>query len=177
MSVNKNLDYNFYVSSFTLYPFKNDTKTDTPIINKLKDNLSYCKNNFDGNSYFSRYIQVEKFYTPAVRLSSSPIPSVIADGNYKDVTLLSYCGKSKFYWQILDSDTNSGLEFFTFSDKVSPASASYDVLTFYVTFILIIGKLVRSAISGNEAERVIYSEMPRPHKLLSLCEGIYYSIF
>lgn len=172
MSVNKNIDYNFYVSTYTLYPYKNDTKMDVPIIYSIKDSLNFCKKKSEEDSYFSQIINVENFYTPAVRLSSSPIPSVIADENYKDVKLLSSCGKSKFYWQIIDSSSNSGLEFFTFSDKVSPASASYDVLTFYVTFILIIGKLVRSVISGNEAERVIYSEMPRPHKLLSLCEGI-----
>jgi hypothetical protein len=80
------------------------------------------------------------------------------------------CYKSRFAWQIHSNDSD-GIYFYTFSDLISPTSASYDVLTFYVTFIIFIGKFVRSVILG-EAERVIYTEMPRPHKLLSLCEGI-----
>ncbi len=90
--------------------------------------------------------------------------------NWKDVDITLKCNSQSSYWAI-KLKGQSGLIFYTFSDLISPTSESYDVLTFYVTFILIIGKFVRSIISG-EAERVIYTEMPRPHKLLIMCEGI-----
>lgn len=91
--------------------------------------------------------------------------------NNKDVTIAFTCGEIKSYWELTERNSNQGIEFFTFSDLVSPTSASYDVLTFYVSFILIIGRFVRTFVSG-EAEKVIYTEMPRPHKLVHLCEGI-----
>lgn len=63
------------------------------------------------------------------------------------------------------------MTFFTFSDMVSPTTASYNVLSFYLAFVWVIGRYIRTLISG-ETERVIYTEMPRPKKLLNLCEGI-----
>ncbi len=64
-----------------------------------------------------------------------------------------------------------GIVFHTFSDKVSSTNTNYDVLTFYISFILVVGSLVRRAISG-EAERLTFTEMPEPMKILNLCEGI-----
>jgi hypothetical protein len=61
--------------------------------------------------------------------------------------------------------------FHTFSDKVSPTSANYDILTFYISFILVIGRVIRGVISG-EAEKIILTEMPEPQQLTHLCEGI-----
>ncbi len=64
-----------------------------------------------------------------------------------------------------------GIVFHTFSDKVSSTNTNYDVLTFYISFILVVGRLVRGAISG-EAERIVFTEMPEPRKILNLCEGV-----
>jgi len=66
---------------------------------------------------------------------------------------------------------DNGLEFHTFSDLISSSIASYDVLTFYLTFILVIGNFLRNGISG-EAERVVLTEMPEPQDIMNLCEGI-----
>ena len=75
------------------------------------------------------------------------------------------------YWTLCKSDTKSGIDFITFSDLYSSATAGYDILTFYVTFILVVGKYIRSMLLG-EAERVMYTEMINPNKLLNVCEGI-----
>jgi len=45
------------------------------------------------------------------------------------------------------------------------------VLTFYITFILVIGNVLKRALSGG-AERVILNEMPELQDVLNLCEGI-----
>ena len=76
------------------------------------------------------------------------------------------------YWELTDPSTSkSGINFITFSDLYSSATAGYDILTFYVTFILVVGQYIRSMLLG-EAERVIYTEMVNPNKLLNVCEGI-----
>jgi piezo-type mechanosensitive ion channel component 1/2 len=54
---------------------------------------------------------------------------------------------------------------------VSETTASYDVVGFYISFILVIGKVIRSIISGEET-RIILTEMPEPESLMTLCEGI-----
>ena len=64
-----------------------------------------------------------------------------------------------------------GIVFHTFSDKVSSTNTNYDVVTFYISFILVVGRLIRGAISG-EAERIVFTEMPEPTNILILCEGI-----
>ncbi len=71
----------------------------------------------------------------------------------------------------LHDNDDIGIEFHTFSEKISSTSANYDVLTFYITFILVIGQILRGAITGD-AERVILSETPELLDLMNLCEGI-----
>ncbi|MCQ2819658.1 MAG: hypothetical protein MJ252_20530, partial [archaeon] len=61
--------------------------------------------------------------------------------------------------------------FITFSDYFSQVTFGYNVLTFYVGFIVVIGQVLRSALLG-EAERCIYSEMVNTNKLMNVCEGI-----
>ncbi len=124
-----------------------------------------------------------EFYYPAVRLSSSSHPKLIRDDDTKkiDVLLNLMCSESggkidytKSYFTLKKSDTRDpypGITFHAFSDKVSQTSATYDVMTFYLSFILVIGRLIRGAFSG-EAEKIILSEMPEPGNLINLCEGI-----
>lgn len=93
------------------------------------------------------------------------------DISKEDLNIEFFCSKEIVrHWEISRLD-GSGIKFYTFSDMVSPTTASYNVLSFYIAFVLVIGRYIRTFISG-EVERVIYTEMPRPKKLLNLCEGI-----
>ena len=47
----------------------------------------------------------------------------------------------------------------------------YDVITFYITFIFVSGKVIRAIFLG-QAERIIFTEMVNQNKLFSVCEGI-----
>src|SRR5689334_13130125 len=67
------------------------------------------------------------------------------------------------------NDQLNGINFITFSDLVSETTSSYDVIGFYISFILVIGNLIRNLISGEET-RIILTEMPEPESLLNLCE-------
>lgn len=69
------------------------------------------------------------------------------------------------------SPNSQGLLFVAFNDKVSKTTASYDVLGFYISFILVIGRVLRSFISG-EPERIFLTEMSQPKPLMNLCEGV-----
>jgi hypothetical protein len=68
-------------------------------------------------------------------------------------------------------EKETGIRFYTFSDLVSSTSLSFDVMTFYISFVLLLGNLIRGFISG-EAERIVITEMPEPQNILNLCEGI-----
>jgi len=65
----------------------------------------------------------------------------------------------------------NGIYFVTFSDMISETTSSYDVLGFYISSIFVIGKVIRSFISGEET-RIILSEMPQPENIMTLCEGV-----
>ena len=45
------------------------------------------------------------------------------------------------------------------------------MVTFYISVIIVIGRLIRGAIY-REAEKIVFTEMPEPRKILILCEGI-----
>jgi len=72
--------------------------------------------------------------------------------------------------RVIEEDLNNfdGIEFLTFTDLYSRGTFGYDVITFYITFILVSGKLIRANFMG-QAKRIIYSEMVNPNKLFSVC--------
>jgi hypothetical protein len=72
----------------------------------------------------------------------------------------------------LPSSKTPGIAFFTFSSKTSPSYFKYSVITFYLSIVLVISKLLRNilVIGGN---RIFIFEIPRAEKLLQLCECVY----
>ena len=84
-----------------------------------------------------------------------------------------------FNWNIFstdDSSSNLGIEFITFSDFYSSFTFGMDVITFYVSFVVVVGNVIRSIFLG-QSERIMYSEMVNPGKLFTVCEGIKISRF
>jgi hypothetical protein len=132
-------------------------------------------------------VKLPNFYNPSLRLSSEAYPKVIQDSILKNQTasLQFNCTynetthevdySTSYYTLTTKKDSLSsgeeGIIFHTFSDKISPTSARYDVLTFYITFILVIGNFIRGFISGEET-KIVLTEMPEPDSLINLCEGI-----
>ena len=64
-----------------------------------------------------------------------------------------------------------GLIFHVFSDKVSTTTSGYSIITFYVTFILIVGTYVRNFFAGQPS-KISLTEMPNCKEIINLCEGI-----
>jgi hypothetical protein len=74
------------------------------------------------------------------------------------------------------SSTAGGLVFNLVSDKVAPSLlvstlGGYSVLAIYVTVVLAVGRLIRSA-WGSDPARIPIEELPDCTELLELCEGI-----
>ena len=88
---------------------------------------------------------------------------------------VEYEEKNYVYWEIIDDNgeknLDDGILFITFADLYSSLTMGYDVLTFYTAFVVVAGNLIRSIFLG-QSERIMYSEMVNPSKLMSVCEGI-----
>ena len=66
----------------------------------------------------------------------------------------------------------TGVQFFTFSTKIAPSYFKYSIITFYVSIVLVIGKLFRN-VCIIPANRIFIWEIPNSEKLLLLCECVY----
>jgi hypothetical protein len=128
---------------------------------------------------------LKDFYIPSLRLSSSTHPKLINDKVLKPITVslnlkcnlteqIPPVDYTKSYFTLRKYDQNdpsTGIVFHTFSDMVSKTSVSYNILTFYISFVIVVGRVIRGIIAGA-AEKIILTEMPEPGPLINLCEGI-----
>jgi hypothetical protein len=64
-----------------------------------------------------------------------------------------------------------GIKFHVFSDKVSTTTSGKSILTFYVSFVLLVGTYVRNFFAG-QPEKIMLTEMPHSEEIINLCEGI-----
>ena len=149
-------------------------------IKEIKDILLNCDN---------KTVTFEKMYSTPHHLTANINPEIIYDENY-DFTQgieLGFTGctndsnnemsflKSFFTLKKIKKNffvnEDLGIFFFAFSDKISSSTSGYSVITFYLTFILIIGNYIRNFFSG-QAEKINLTEMPNPEEIINLCEGI-----
>ena len=79
--------------------------------------------------------------------------------------------ESYFTFGILGQKGKEGIFFYILSDKVSTTTSGYSVVTFYITFILLVGNYVRNFFAG-EPKKVFLTEMPECYDIIDLCEGI-----
>ena len=148
------------------------------IIKNITEVLTKCDNN--------TFATFEKMYTTPYHLTANADPDIILDENYdftKDI-ILGFTGcKNDF-----DNDINylesfftlrkmksgrgdGGVVFYIFSDQISTSTSSYSIITFYVTFILLIGTYAKNFFSG-QPQKIILTEMPYAEDIINLCEGI-----
>ena len=122
-------------------------------------------------------IKMPEVFSPYQKIQTDSEPTVLIDKKVNAVLVLSRQVKgdtSYFNWNIYSpdkTDSNLGIEFITFSDFYSFFTFGMDVITFYVSFVVVVGNVIRAIFLG-QSERIMYSEMVNPGKLLSVCEGI-----
>ena len=127
-------------------------------------------------------IKMPEAFSPYQKLQTDSEPTVLIDKKKGAKLVLNRQlrgNTSYFNWNIFstdDSSSNLGIEFITFSDFYSSFTFGMDVITFYVSFVVVVGNVIRSIFLG-QSERIMYSEMVNPGKLFTVCEGIKISRF
>ena len=122
-------------------------------------------------------IVMPEVYSPYQKLQSDAAPVILIEKKLGATLVLNKQkkGKTTYYnWNIYTNDGNNedtGLEFITFSDFYSSFTFGMDVITFYVSFVVVVGNIIRVVFLG-QSERIMYAEMVNPGKLFSVCEGI-----
>ena len=154
----------------------------------IMSNLSHIINSNESNR---ANLFLKNFYYPYQRITEDNTPNPLVYSTKKNVTLSLEKTKIKkdsndagilfnYNWYLKegnetnkkdDIDDIEGIEFLTFTDLFSDVIFGYDVITFYITFIFVSGKIIRAIFLGR-AEDVIYTEMVNQNKLFSVCEGI-----
>ena len=173
----KHLDYNLFKAGDD----KDNDIIKLKIVNSLYDALT-CKQT-------TTEINLDDFYIPSIKLNADNKPKLIKGNDGKLENLIdcnftfnncfnksneSVVDYSSSYFSLYVADEklkSGGIQFHTFSEKVSTYTSSYNVVTFYVTFILLIGGYVKQFLSGNP-EKIQLTEMPEPKPLINLCAGI-----
>ena len=153
--------------------YGNDTYVDVnyDIFEKMSDLI------FGNSSETELRIEMKNVYSPYQLLQSNAAPLVFIPKK-SDATLL-LCkqekGNKTFYnWNIYsedDTEIEVGIEFIIISYFYSLFTFGMDVIAFYVSFVIVVGNLIRSIFLG-QSERIMYSEMVNPGKLFAVCEGI-----
>ena len=135
---------------------------------------------------YDQSIILKQAYSPPIRLTSGREISSFEDEDIfekKDVELTFLgCVKesptknnyfnSYFTFKAFNEDnTTEPIEFHIFNDQISETTQGYSVITFYVTFVLLVGSYVRDYLA-SEPETIMLEEMPHAKRIVDLCEGI-----
>ena len=173
----------------TIYYFNNSTEKENHILDELSKNLDECQD-----------VEVEftDVFSPPIRCSVMAYPKRITDEiffpnlnikigfagckigkninstnkNDTEINFLeSYFTAKLVTKQKGQPDKIGGIKFHVFSDKVSSTTSGKNILTLYVSFVLVIGTYIRNFFAG-QPETVILTEMPNSEDIINLCEGI-----
>ena len=108
-------------------------------------------------------IVMPEVYSPYQKLQSDAAPVILIEKKLGATLVLNKQkkGKTTYYnWNIYTNDGNNedtGLEFITFSDFYSSFTFGMDVITFYVSFVVVVGNIIRVVFLG-QSERIMYAE-------------------
>ena len=164
-----NLKYSFkreYESSAQYYEIESK-EIDSSTIIRISNFLS-------GNFYKVRSMsfEIDNCYSMYQRIPDEEKPiSLVSDEDKNKIRITLKKESNNSYNWFVDSGTSDGIKFVTFSDLYSKVTFGYDVLTFYVTFVILAGQIIRAIFLGS-AERIMYIQMVNTNRLFSLYEGI-----
>ena len=160
------------------YRYDDIYKIDEKIMNKLSLTIN-------SNESIKTDLYLENFYNPYTRVTEDNAPIPIVKNAKRNIKLSLEKTEVKnnscnYNWYLKEGNNSNqqneyenieGIELLTFTDLFSDVLFGYDVITFYITFIFVSGKIIRAIFLG-EAEKIIYREMVNQKKLFSVCEGI-----
>ena len=112
-------------------------------------------------------------FSEVIRLLSagtSLVPILITDSQFRTNIHLTYADRT---WSLTE-DGKKGLTLYIISERYSPVTFNFSVITFYVSVVYLIGRVLRVIVSGS-SHNIPLSDMPNPDPLINLCRGIYLS--
>lgn len=161
------------------YPSTQQTVTSKDSSNLLSGEIVdlhsvFCNSTNNLMSFTKKYA-----FAKVIRLVStgaSLLPTFITGSdNLKTDIQLTYNDETKNmkYWE-LSKSSNSNLSLYIISEKYSPVTFNFSVITFYISVVYLIGKILRIIISGG-ANNIPLIDMPNPDPFINVCTGIYVS--
>ena len=152
-----------------------ETSKGAILLNDLRSALENCS---DIN------VIIDDAYSLPIRLTSAVDVNVIEDDIYftKKSIQIGFEGCSiennktnyiNSYYTInqIEGNETQPLELHIFSDQISETTSEYNVMTFYISFVLLAGSYIREYLA-SEPEKIMLEEMPHPKRIVELCEGI-----
>lgn len=133
---------------------------------------------------FDDIFTYENFSRDIVRLPSAGStisPDIIRATNSKPLDLvlkLNQIDNRGMYWEVgfkkIDGSLR-GMNIVTISENYSPVAFGFSVITFYVSVVYLLGRIIRATLGGGGSQGVMLTDMPNPEPLINLCSGVYLS--
>lgn len=133
-------------------------------------------------------VEIKEVFPQYMRLGNkvaSTVTSLLGPGKDEftsiSVLLASQASNSSadayYWWEIRDMETPDGFISITnFNDRVAPAGFSvitgYGIIGLYVSFILLIGRVLRLSTTG-QSYNIMYNELPYVDHILRICLDLY----
>jgi hypothetical protein len=111
--------------------------------------------------------------------ASDPVKEILISKFEESLLLTLDCNKDSdnivYSWNLYCKgslcDKKVGLTFIVINDKVAKALMTFSAITFYISIVVVIGRIIRGAVEGMETE-IISTELPHPSEIINLCEAI-----
>lgn len=117
--------------------------------------------NFPFPGFYSQMIRIPTAGTQLNPSSVSGSPQGTLNLNLKNDTATGFA-----FW------IAHGITFYTLSEPYSPITFNFSVITFYVSIVYVVGRLMRLLLGGSAAN-LILTDIPHPEPLQDLCVGVY----
>ena len=118
-------------------------------------------------------LSLPKAFSEVIKLVSTGTslqPQIIEQSQFSQNITLTFTGTA---WQVT-SVAGKGLTLYVSSETYSPVTFNFSVITFYISVVYLIGRVLRIIVAGG-ANNIPLTDMPNADPLINLCGGIYLS--
>ena len=122
---------------------------------------------FTKNNIFRKVVRLQS-------TGSNILPIIIRENDLKTDIAVSFTNSTEKVWRIGRNKDFDGIRLYVVSEKYSPVTFNFSVITFYISVVYLVGKLLRVIISGG-ANNIPLVDMRHPDALMNICSGIYVS--
>ena len=105
---------------------------------------------------------------------SNILPTIINHSDMKTDITVSFTNSTEKVWRVGRNKDFDGIRLYVVSEQYSPVTFNFSVITFYISVVYLVGKLLRVIISGG-ANNIPLVDMRHPDALMNICSGIYVS--